>query len=129
MLIRDIRQAHYFTAGDQTTLCELLHPAREEASLTMYYSLAHATLAPGKRSLPHRLKTSSEVYFILSGQGRMHIDDECAEVGAGQAIYTPPGSDQWIENTGTEELSFLAIVSPMWRADDEEINGNPLPPN
>jgi mannose-6-phosphate isomerase-like protein (cupin superfamily) len=119
MFIKDMAKCRYFKAIDRTNLCELLHPARE--MLDLPYSLAHATLEPGAASLPHRLKTSSEVYFILEGEGEMHIDSEQAEVGAGQAALIPPGSWQHIRNTGNVDLKFLCIVHPMWQAEDEEV--------
>ncbi|MCX6676597.1 MAG: cupin domain-containing protein [Methanothrix sp.] len=72
-------------------------------------------------SLPHRLKTSSEVYFILVGEGEMHIDSEKAQVRASQAILIPPGSWQHIRNTGGLNLEFICLVNPSWRAEDEEV--------
>jgi mannose-6-phosphate isomerase-like protein (cupin superfamily) len=121
MLIKDLTKCDYFIAADNTSLCELLHP--DLVGLNLTYSLAFAKLEPGKSSLPHRLKTSSEVYFILEGVGEMHIDSEQAKVHGGQAILIPPGSWQHISNTGNVELKFLCIVSPTWRADDEEVKG------
>lgn len=119
MIIKDIERCSRFKAMDGTILCELLHPARE--GLDIHYSIAHAVLNPGMRSLPHRLKESSELYYILEGQGLMHIDAESSKVMPGQAVYIPPGSWQYIENTGATDLKFLCIVYPMWRAQDEEL--------
>ncbi|HWQ19846.1 MAG TPA: cupin domain-containing protein [Methanotrichaceae archaeon] len=119
MIIKDIERCSHFKAMDETILCELLHPARE--GLDLHYSIAHAMLEPGMRSLPHRLKESSEVYYILEGQGLMHIDAETSQVMPGQAVYIPPGAWQHIENTGVTDLKFLCIVYPMWRAGDEEL--------
>lgn len=118
MFIRDLQECDVFTAGDNTELRELLHPGK--ADLALRYSLAHAIVAPGLASLPHRLRTS-EVYYILSGTGVMHIDEEIAEVRSGQAIYIPPGATQWIQNNGAEQLAFLCIVDPAWHSEDEEI--------
>ena len=126
MFIRDLRECPEFTAGDGTRLRELFHPDKDH--LPLRYSLAHAVLAPGGRSAPHRLGTS-EVYYILAGEGRMHIDGESAAVGPGQAVSIPPGAIQWIECTGSADLAFLCIVDPAWRAEDEEILGTPaIPP-
>jgi mannose-6-phosphate isomerase-like protein (cupin superfamily) len=119
MLVRSVPDGFHFQALDQTTICELLHPDQE--NLDIPYSLAHALLKPGAASLPHFLKQSSEVCFILEGQGIMHIDDETSPVGPGQAVYIPPGSKQYIQNIGTNDLKFLCIVHPMWRKDDEVI--------
>ena len=119
MLIRKLTQSTEITAGDGTRLRELLHPGRDY-DFSANYSLAHAVLPPGAASLKHRLK-SSEVYYILSGKGRMHINEESARVETGDAIDIPPGSTQWIENDSDESLAFLCIVDPAWQAEDEEI--------
>lgn len=118
MIIRDLAECSYFRAMDNTLICELLHPERE--GLDLPYSIAHAILRPGEASLPHRLKTSAEVYLILEGVGEMHIDSEISQVRAGQAVLIPPGSWQHIRNSGNAILKIICLVSPFWRADDEE---------
>ena len=107
-----------FTAADGSVLRELLHP--DKADLQMRYSLAHAKVAAGRKTTPHKLK-SSEVYYIVSGQGLMHIDDDSFEVGPGCAINIPPHSMQCIENAGESDLTFLCIVDPAWRQEDEQV--------
>jgi len=118
MLIRRLQDCDEFIAGDGSILRELLHPAKGEIDIR--YSLAHATVKPGARTKPHRLETT-EVYYLLQGQGRMHIGTETREVTAKSAIYIPPHGVQWIENTGAVDLVFLCIVDPAWRREDEEI--------
>ena len=119
MLIRKLSLCPQITAGDGTRLREILHPDRDY-DFSGRYSLAHAVLPPCATSLKHRL-TSDEVYYILSGRGVMHIDDDSEDVEAGDAIDIPPGSVQWIENSSDQKLEFLCIVDPSWRADDEKI--------
>ena len=119
MLIRKLLDCEPIIAGDGTRLRELLHPARDY-HFAGRYSVAHAIVEPGQRSQRHRLNTD-EVYYILSGKGRVHIDKESAEVGPGDALDIPPNSGQYVENTGDEELVFLCIVDPAWRDEDEEI--------
>lgn len=121
MLIRDIKNCNYFKALDNTILCELLHPEREENDLKINYSISHAVLKAGESSLVHKLKTSIEIYYILEGKGIMYIDDESEEVQPGQVVYIPANSKQHIKNTGNDELKFLAIVYPMWRGEDEKL--------
>jgi len=121
MIIRDISKCNYFKALDNTHICELLHPKNEEGGLKIDYSIAHAILKAGESSLVHKLKNSAEVYYILEGEGIIHIDNEIEEVKSGQVIYIPPDSKQFIENTGKGELKFLAIVHPMWNDEDEEL--------
>lgn len=118
MLIKRLKNSKEITAGDRTRLRELLHPARDAVQIR--YSLAVAWIAPGRRSQAHRLKTA-EVYYLVRGSGVMHIGDEAAEVSSGDAVHIPPGSVQWLENTGEEEIEFVCIVDPAWRPEDEEI--------
>lgn len=119
MLIKSIKKCKYFQVPDETILCEILHPKNEK--IDMGCSIAHAYLESGKSSLPHRLKTSTEVYYILNGSGRMHVDEEEEIISSGQVVYIPPGSEQWIENVGDDDLLFLVVVSPPWQEEDEEI--------
>jgi mannose-6-phosphate isomerase-like protein (cupin superfamily) len=118
MLIRRLSDCEEFIAGDGSTLREILHP--DKTGVAIRYSLAHAKVAPGERTKAHRL-TTAEVYYILNGRGRMHIDDEAVPVDAGCVVYTPPGAEQYIENTGRSDLAFLCIVDPAWRREDEEV--------
>ena len=121
MLIRRLHDCPEFLAGDSTRLRELLHPDKQD--LALRYSLAHATVPPGLASLKHRLATS-EVYYIIEGEGIMHIGAEEARVGPGDAVYIPPRTTQWIENAGAEDLKFVCIVDPAWRAEDEVVEAS-----
>lgn len=118
-MIKDPAEGPCFQAMDRTLITELLHPERHGIGLD--YSVAHALLRPGASSLPHRLRSSSEVYLILEGVGEMRIDSERATVRAGQAVLIPAGSVQHLRNTGDMDLKFFCIVSPFWRAEDEEM--------
>ena len=75
---------------------------------------------PHKATTRHWLK-NAEVYYIVEGQGLMHIDDEANGVRAGDTIYVPPGAVQHIENHAETDLVFLCIVDPAWQQADEEI--------
>ena len=118
MFIKDLKTCKEFIAGDNTILRELLHPDKE--AIKLRYSLAHAIVKRGETSYRHKLK-HSEIYYILEGEGLMHIDNESARVLPGQAIYIPPDSVQYIKNIGQSDLKFLCIVDPAWRQEDEVI--------
>jgi len=113
--LSDIRS---ITAGDGTTLREILHPERDLAGIR--YSLAHAALKPGESSLRHSLD-SVEVYYFLDGAGVMHIGDQSLEVAEGTTVLIPRGAVQYLTNTGGSDLAFLCIVDPAWQASDEEV--------
>jgi mannose-6-phosphate isomerase-like protein (cupin superfamily) len=105
------------TANDGCRLRELLHTKRDDSGLP--YSLAVARVEPGRATHPHFLREQQEVYYIIEGHGRMHIDSESSAVGPGDAVVIPAGAIQWIECAGDEPLVFLALVSPPWRADHD----------
>ena len=118
MIVRDVKDCAEITAGDGSALREIFAPGG--GAFPFGYSLARAVVAPGRRTRPHRLK-SSEVYYILDGRGLMHVGKETAEVTAGQAVYIPALHVQFIENTGRTDLVFLCLVDPAWKAGDEEV--------
>ena len=113
MFIRSINRVPGFVAGDRCTLKELLNPAKDSGLGELRYSLAHATVPKGASTARHKL-TSSEVYYIISGSGLVHIDEEIEHVGPGDAVFIPAGAVQYIESAGESDLSFLCIVDPAW---------------
>jgi len=118
MYIKELKDCIEFIAGDNCHLREILHPDKEDLSLR--YSLAHAVVKPGDTTWLHRLRTS-EVYFILEGEGIMHIDGKSSPVKKGSTVYIPPNASQNITNSGTGDLIFICIVDPAWRMEDEEV--------
>jgi len=119
MFIVNTKKVVDITAGDGTYIKELMSPVRDNVKAG--YSLALATVKRGGKSLPHRLKSSSEVYLIIRGTGLIHIAEEVMEVKEGQIVYIPPGSIQYIENIGDGDLVFYCIVDPPWSQEDEEV--------
>jgi len=118
--IRDADGCPHRRVLDGSLLCELLHPSNDP-SLPLRCSIAHAVVSPDARTLPHRLRRSTEVYYILAGKGEVHLGAEVVAVHPGRAVVIPPGTTQWCRNTGGVDLVFLTIVDPFWQADDEEL--------
>lgn len=119
MIHKSWKDLTFFEAGDQTILAEVLHPNND--SIELAYSLAHAHVKPGRASLPHVLEACSEVYFIIAGRGRIHVDDQQRAIQQGDTIYVPKGSRQHVENLGDVDLVFLCIVAPAWYAEQERL--------
>ena len=118
MLIKNISNIPSFLAGDHTFIKEVLHSKNDDVNIG--YSLAHASLPVGETSLPHQLR-SSEVYYILNGQGIVFINDEEQTVKGGDMVFIPENARQYIRNTGAVELTFLCIVHPEWKETEEDI--------
>ena len=111
MFIKNLNDCEEFTANDGCRLRELLHPKNDP--VTLPYSIAVARVEPGKQTYKHKL-TQTEVYYILSGTGCMHVNEETKNVNQSDAVLISANSVQWLENTGTTELQFIAIVNPPW---------------
>jgi mannose-6-phosphate isomerase-like protein (cupin superfamily) len=119
MLIKSLSACPSLLAKDGCRIFELLHMKNDAIELP--YSLAVAEIEPGDRSYRHRLR-QTEVYYVITGHGRMHVDDEMAEIEGGDAVLIPGGAEQWIENVADHVLRFIAVVSPPWsEADDERL--------
>ena len=117
MFVKSLAACPALLANDGCRLFELLHPHHD--ALPLPYSFAIAEVEPGESSYRHRLR-QTEIYFILAGHGRMHVDKETRELTVGDAVVIPAEAEQWIDNIGVERLLFVAVVSPPWRSEDDE---------
>ena len=73
--------------------------------------ILYATLAPGHSIGLHTHDTSSEIIFILSGNGKTVCDGVEETVTAGDCLYCKKGSSHTLINNGTEPLVFYAVVA------------------
>ena len=44
------------------------------------------------------------------------------EVVQDDLVWVPPNVEQYVRNTGDEDLVFLCIVDPPWAATAEQVN-------
>lgn len=75
--------------------------------------LSYQRVPPGYRFPPygHTHKTQEEVYVVVSGSGRMKIDDEIVELRTWDAVRVAPGAWRGYE-AGPEGLELLVIGAP-----------------
>ena len=73
--------------------------------------LAIARLERGKKIEPHR-DPMEEIYFILSGEGEMQVDEEARQVGPGDAIWIPLGAEHALTSSEREDCVILVVASP-----------------
>ena len=73
---------------------------------------------PGKRhAFAHRHKSAEEIYVVISGSGRVKLDDEVVEVRELDAIRVSPSVIRAFE-AGDEGLDLIAF-SPRVQGDAE----------
>jgi len=75
------------------------------------YSLRMVEMRPGGNSLKHAHAYEHE-NFVLSGKGRVLIEDAWHEVGAGDVVFIPGDVLHTFENTG-DELFVMLCAAPL----------------
>jgi mannose-6-phosphate isomerase-like protein (cupin superfamily) len=71
--------------------------------------VTHFRLRPGRRSpFAHRHREAEEIYVVLSGSGRVKLDDEVFEVRPLDAIRVAPATVRAFE-AGEDGLELLAF--------------------
>jgi uncharacterized cupin superfamily protein len=83
--------------------------------------VTHFRLRPGKRSpFSHRHARAEEIYVVLSGGGRVKLDDELVEVRPRDAIRVAPEVARAFE-AGPDGLELLAF-GPHHAGDGEPVD-------
>jgi len=85
----------------------LIDPEKSPSkSLRMGYTIVY----PTGRTTGHIHEDMEEVYFILSGKGKMVVGDDEFPVQAGDALYIPFGAFHVTYNTGIDPLKLLWVT-------------------
>ncbi|RTZ99005.1 MAG: cupin domain-containing protein [Deltaproteobacteria bacterium] len=110
-----------FYTPERCEITELSNSACDPA-----VSIARARVKPGVTTRWHRLRQTTERYYILEGRGRMEVGKlPPQDVSAGDVVLIPPMCRQRITNIGSADLLFLAICTPRFSSDVyEEIEEN-----
>ena len=61
----------------------------------------------------HKHKVQEQVYHVIEGEGLMEVGDTKQVVRKHDFIFVPPGVEHSISNTGTVDLVFLVVTSPV----------------
>jgi mannose-6-phosphate isomerase-like protein (cupin superfamily) len=84
--------------------------------------LSHQRLNPGKRqSFGHRHGEAEEIYLVLSGSGRVKLDDEILDIKRLDAIRVAPETMRAFE-AGPNGLEFV-VFGPHHGGDGEMVQG------
>jgi mannose-6-phosphate isomerase-like protein (cupin superfamily) len=71
-----------------------------------------SSIDPGYSSNEHSHADQEEIFYCVSGSGRIKVDGEEARVEAGDLVYVPPGGKHQLINDGKVVFKVLAVVSP-----------------
>jgi mannose-6-phosphate isomerase-like protein (cupin superfamily) len=77
-----------------------------------------AELEPGGRLNVHH-HVASEVYHVLEGSGRLHLDGDEHDVRAGSSVFIPGGTPHGIRNAGSSTLRLFYVLAADGMGDVE----------
>lgn len=84
--------------------------------------LAYHVLRPGKRQgFAHKHDRAEEIFVVLSGSGRMKVDDDVLEVGPMDSIRVAPHAVRAFEAGSDEPLEIL-VFGPHYENDGELVH-------
>ncbi len=84
--------------------------------------VSHQRIKPNRRvPFGHVHENAEEIYVVLSGSGRVKLDDEIVELGRLDALRVAPGVTRQFE-AGVEGIEFLAF-GPRHDGDGKVIEG------
>jgi len=93
------------------TLKRMFNP---ETAGTQHLTFSMGYFAPGEGLKLHIHPESEEVYYVVRGEGIVHLGDEkdSLPIDPDTAIYIPPGQIHGVENTGEDRLIICFFVAP-----------------
>ena len=71
---------------------------------------ARMMLKPGSTLGYHQHNGDFETYYIISGEGIVNDNGNKRKIKAGDVVYTENGEFHGLENTGTDNLEYIALV-------------------
>jgi mannose-6-phosphate isomerase-like protein (cupin superfamily) len=89
--------------------------------------ISHWRFAPGIRStVSHKHGEQEEAYVVLSGSGRVRLDDELVEVKQWDLVRVAPEVLRGFE-AGPDGLEFIAVGGPRPESGDGQMSDEPWP--
>ena len=89
------KQDDRYIVKDNTTLKNLI--------------LSSTFLEANKSTSGHKHEGQEEVYFFVTGEGRMLLDDDEFEVKAGDVVLIPDGAFHRVYNDSGEPFYFVCV--------------------
>ena len=107
----NLQRLNAFTTLDGSQIRELAGPAWTPVR---NQSLAEATLPPAGATIEHYHVQAEEIYYFVSGSGRMRLGEDEDQVGPGDCVVIPPGTRHKLWNDGPDPLVLLCCCAPAY---------------
>lgn len=96
------KQLEHFYGGEKEVRARMHIDERNKIML--------GKLEPGASIGLHTHTTSSEIIYVLQGQGKVLYEGEYETAESGSCHYCPKGSSHSLINDSAEDLVFFAVV-------------------
>ena len=108
---------------------EVEHPGRfmrwlanEDSLRAKNLSVCVIRVMPGETVRPaHSHPNSEELIYIITGSGKVMIENEVGEVKAGSAILFEQGKIHMLKNSGDVEMKVICFFAPATNIDNYKI--------
>jgi len=87
-----------------------------EDSPSRNLKMGHTIIYPTGKTTGHAHEDMEEVYYILSGKGKMVVGEDEFPIQAGDAFYVPFGEYHVTYNTGNQPLAILWVTGRVEKA-------------
>ncbi|WP_067051451.1 cupin domain-containing protein [Methanofollis ethanolicus] len=123
VVIPDPRAGMAWDMGSDMMIYTLANPVlMKEMALPIDYSVAYVELLPGGSIGYNRLKGSSEVILVISGEVEVFTPEGNAiRVPAGSAAYVQPDRMKGYRNVAAANATMLSFVDPAWTLEKTEM--------
>ncbi len=101
---------HVVKDRDDETLRDTYFLIDPEDSPSRNLKMGHTIIYPTGKTTGHAHEDMEEVYYILSGKGKMVVGDDEFPVQVGDAFYVPFGEYHVTYNTGNQPLAILWVT-------------------
>ena len=81
---------------------------------------------PGGATPPNEHAAAHEFFHVLHGEGLARCDGKTLPIKKGDSLLLHPGSEHVIENTGTDKLYTLTVMTPNEGFAELIRNGTPV---
>ena len=95
---------------EEETLRDTYFLIDPEDSPSRNLKMGHTIIYPTGKTTGHAHEDMEEVYYILSGKGKMVVGEDEFPVQAGDAFYVPFGEYHVTYNTGNQALAILWVT-------------------
>lgn len=107
--VTSLEEAPTLSRGDGV-VSRLLHGAGDGAGDTDL-TVTWVTVEPGSAQDRHG-HPPEQVYVVVAGEGRMHVDGDERRVVAGDLVHVPSGAEHGVANDGDAPLVYVSAATP-----------------